>query len=224
MRRAVLTALVGLALVSACRKPARRPSPEYAAAQARFVSLYAEKMDEAYRLPEMDDLLSQLGRVPADSLDAQVAQALAQRIRDGRTRLEADEAARAKAAAEAAAAAAPLPVYASKQVPAAAPAEAPAEPAPAAAPRPGMTVQEFDRAFGTCFAYGRAVKVADKGMADTRLLNDRLQCQQRLPGFDKQVVLFQDGKVLGVIDRAQYDKPPTPRDGGTPAPPQQPGK
>jgi hypothetical protein len=82
-----------------------------------------------------------------------------------------------------------------------------------------MTAQEFDREFGTCFSYGRAVKVADKGMADTRLLNDRIQCQQRLPGFDKQVVLFQDGKVLGIIDRAQYDKPPAPRDGGTPAPP-----
>lgn len=224
MRRAALSALVVLALVSGCRKPARRPSPEYAAAQARFVTLYAEKMDDAYRLPEMDELLAQLGRVPADSLDAQVAQELAQRIREGRARLEAEEAARRKAAAEAAAAA-PQPSFAPRPVAAAAPVvEAPADPAPASAPRPGMTAQEFDREFGTCFSYGRAVKVADKGMADTRLLNDRLQCQQRLPGFDKQVVLFQDGKVLGIIDRAQYDKPPTPRDGGTPAPPQQPGK
>ena len=224
MRRAVLVSVLVLALAAGCRKPQKRPSPEYAAAQARFVALYAEQLDEAYLLPEMEGLLAQLGRVPADSLDAQLAQQLAQRIQDGRARLEAEAAARAKASAEAAAAP-PAPTFRGKGLiapPAAA--EAPAEPPPAAAPRPGMTILEFDREFGTCFSYGRAVRVADKGMADTRLLNDRVQCQQRLPGFDKQVVLFQEGKVLGVIDRAQYDKPPAPRDGGSPAPPPQPGR
>jgi len=224
MRRAVLASVLVLSLASGCRKPARRPSPEYAAAQARFVALYAVQLDETYRLPEMDALLAQLAQVPADSLDAQVAQDLAKRIKDGRAKWEAEEAARRKAAAEAAALPPPPSFAAARPAVTAAPAEAAAEPAPAAAPRPGMTVQEFNREFGTCFSYGRSVKVADKGMADTRLLNDRLQCQQRLPGFDKQVVLFQDGKVLGIIDRAQYDKPPAPRDGGTPAPPQQPAK
>ena len=76
MRRAVLVSVLVLALAAGCRKPQKRPSPEYAAAQARFVALYAEQLDEAYLLPEMEGLLAQLGRVPADSLDAQLAQQL----------------------------------------------------------------------------------------------------------------------------------------------------
>jgi hypothetical protein len=226
MHRAVLVALFASLLASGCRKPAK-PSPEFSAAQARFVALYGEKLDDAYGLPEMDDLLAQLGRVPPDSLDARAAADLSKRIRDGRTKLQAEEAA-LKKAAEAALAPPPAMTGPGKKVILGTVAEAPEADASDAGsdgpPQPGMTSQEFDQKYGTCFVYGNQVKVAGKGLLESRLLNDRVQCQKRLPGFDKQAVLFENGKVLAVVDRAQYEaaSPKTTVvkvDAGTPEPP-----
>ncbi|MEN9798023.1 MAG: hypothetical protein RL653_1719 [Pseudomonadota bacterium] len=228
MHRAVVAAVLATLIASGCRKPAK-PSPEYTAAQARFVALYGEKLDDAYGLPEMDELLAQLGRVPPDSLDARAAADLSRRIREGRTKLQAEEAA-LKKAAEAALSPQPAAQGPGRKVLAGAGGGA-AEPEgeiPDAGtegpPQPGMTSQEFDQKFGTCFSYGNQVKVAGKGLVESRLLNDRLQCQKRLPGFDKQAVLFENGKVLAVVDRAQYEAA-SPKatvvkvDAGTPAPP-----
>jgi hypothetical protein len=226
MHRAFLAVALATLVASGCRKPAK-PSPEYSAAQARFVVLYGERLDDAYGLPEMDELLAQLGRVPPDSLDARAAADLSKRIRDGRTKLQAEEAALKKAADAALAPPPDMMGPGKKVVLGAAAGTGGAEAADAGTdgpPQLGMTSQEFDQKFGTCFTYGHQVKVAGKGLVESRLLNDRLQCQKRLPGFDKQAVLFENGRVLAVVDRAQYEAA-SPKatvvkvDAGTPAPP-----
>lgn len=225
MHRAVLAAALATLICSGCRKPAK-PSPEYSAAQARFVALYGEKLDDSYGLAEMDEVLAQLGRVPPDSLDARAAAELSKRIREGRTKLLAEEAA-LKKAAEAALSPPPAMTAPVRKVlvgegPSPSEEEAADAGTESGPPQPGMTSQEFDQKFGTCFTYGNQVKVAGKGLVESRLLNDRLQCQKRLPGFDKQAVLFENGKVLAVVDQAQYEaaSPKTTVvkvDAGTPA-------
>ena len=226
MRRLAPAALLLAVLAGGCRKPAK-PSPEFAAAQARFVALYGEKLDDAYGLPEMDELLAKLDAVPPASLDAQAAAALSKRIRDGRVKLQAEAAALKKATD--AALAPPTVGFTRKGSAGSGSGASPTEEAADAGtgdspPQPGMTSAEFDQKFGTCFSYGSQVRVAGKGLVESRLLNDRVQCQQRLPGFAKQAVLFENGKVLAVVERSQYDaaipKTTVQRvDGGTPAPP-----
>jgi murein DD-endopeptidase MepM/ murein hydrolase activator NlpD len=79
-----------LALVLAVGCPPRT-SPEYEEAHRLFSQLYARHLDAAYGVPEMDQVVELLQRVPERSADAPAARELLARIQAGRTQLAREE-------------------------------------------------------------------------------------------------------------------------------------
>ena len=79
-------AVVLLLVVTGCAR--KEPSPEYTRASERFNKLYAKELDDAYVDPAIHEVEALLEKVPADSLDAQAAAQLLNRIRTNRARIE----------------------------------------------------------------------------------------------------------------------------------------
>src|SRR5215831_11402150 len=67
------------------------PSAAFAEAHRRYAALYAEKLDDAFVLPEMAEVETILQKIPQRSADYGDAQALLKRIRDGRAEQQATE-------------------------------------------------------------------------------------------------------------------------------------
>jgi hypothetical protein len=76
MRTALALSLA--ASLCACHRP--QPSPEYRQARDRHFEILASYPLDAYARPEMDEVLSLLERVPPDSLDAEAAASLRDKI------------------------------------------------------------------------------------------------------------------------------------------------
>jgi hypothetical protein len=223
----VSTVLIVLAL-SACRKELGPPSAEYEEARQRFSKLYGQKLDEAFLEPEMDAIESLLQQVSPDSMDAQSAKELEQRIKDGRARME-----RLRQEREAAIAAARQGGSAAS-APSATPAPAPT-PAPQedrdAGPSPGGPVvgspaSELVAGYLGCFQrQSRPINVKDRGPREAWEMSDRARCNQVFSAFVGQLLIIEEGKVLAVLPKSTVEtiypdagpaKPPAP--GGIPPP------
>ncbi|WNG47436.1 hypothetical protein F0U60_27430 [Archangium minus] len=217
----LLTALLLSAAPVACRKPAQ-PSEAYAQAHMRFGKLYAAKGDDAFVDPELAQVESLLAQVPADSLDAAAANELRARIQNGKQQAAARDKAKADvlnqvrdpgtmpADSTAAAGAAEPPSEA----------EAPAEVADAGtdagtagAPGIGTSVAELASAFSGCFQKGEPLEVKGRGTRDRWELADRVACRQQYGQLQDQVMIVEDGKVLGMVPRSAIQE--LPSDGGT---------
>jgi hypothetical protein len=211
----------------ACRKEAAAPSADYEQAHQRFSKLYAQQLDRAFADPQMADIEAQLERVPPDSLDAQSARELLQRIRDGRARVESS----AKETEAAVASARQYDDFPSspREEPAAPPppprpaAEEPADagardagPAPSG-PVEGSPASELASGYQGCFRRGESINVTGRGMRDSWELADRFSCRQAYPRFANQLVLVEDGRVLSVLAKSLTRLVPTGPDGGTDA-------
>lgn len=218
----LLLLAVVLAVGSGCKK--KQPSQEFTDASTQFAALYGEKLDEAYLDPAMDDIVSKLQRVPEDSTDTQAAKELLARIETGRAKLREQAAAREAAKAEALKTQV-VPfnptntgtTQTNTQVEPPPQAATPdAGPNVAVAPRPGMTLAEFDKAFGDCFDYGVTIFLegAGQGAADSRTLKDLNRCKDRLPGYEGKMVLFQNGSVVNIVNKADIKAVTPEQDGG----------
>ena len=190
---------LALAAAIACQKAPGPPSPEYAEARSRHLALVARFADDADGRPEMDAVLTLLGRVPADSVDAPAARELADRVAEGRRRLAAEQAERERRIATAG----PAQWTPSAGVPAGGGAP-PGEQRPAIAL--GMKLEDFRAAHGECFESGSPIQIeipeGDGGMAarpgEAFALKGDPACQERYPGQVGQVAVFSQGALVAV--------------------------
>jgi hypothetical protein len=225
----VSTVLIVLAL-SACRKEPGPPSEEYEEARQRFSKIYGQKLDEAFVDPEMDAIEALLEQVHADSIDAQSAKELQQRIKEGRARME-----KARQEREDAIAAAQ---QGNTFVPSSPPSTpAPPEPTPVPqedkdagpavteGPSVGSPASELVAGYLGCFQrQPQPITVRGRGQREAWEMSDRARCSQSFPAFVGQVVLIEEGKVLTVLPKSavqvtyqQVDAGPAPA-GNPPAP------
>lgn len=190
-----------LALYPGCHKK-RAPSEQFGEAHLQFTRLYAAKLDDAYRDPQIAGIEQLLLQVREDSLDFAAAQELLRRIRDGRVALEAADKARSEAQAKVMASGSYQRMTDNR---AAAPASAPVDDAGAAHPMAGMALGEFTRRFSNCFRSTDAVDVIGRGKMDSWELKDIANCRDRHPGFDAQFVLTDARQVSMVIPKAAVE-------------------
>lgn len=196
----LLLLAISLALCPGCHKK-RGPSEQFGQAHLQFTRLYAAKLDDAYRDPQIAGIEQLLLQVPEDSLDFAAAQELLRRIREGRLALEAADKARSAAQAKAMESGG----YQRMNDRAAGPASAPPEDAGAAHPMAGMALAEFTRRFSNCFRSSDAVDVIGRGKMDSWELKDIANCRDRHPGFDAQFVLTDARQVSMVIPKAAVE-------------------
>lgn len=216
----VFTLLIAL-VPAACTKSPGPPSPEFEQARQRFTKLYAQKLDEAFLDPAMDGIEAQLQTVPTDSVDAQPAKELLQRIREGRERMQAAEQEKADAIA-AAREVEDFQVDPTVRVPppveeAPAPSATPdAGPGPGAGPVAGSPASELSFGYQRCFRRAEPINVDGKGQRDAWEIEDRLTCRQAYPSFADQVLLIEDGRVLAVLPKSAIRVTYVGPDAGTP--------
>jgi hypothetical protein len=201
--RSLIVVVLALTVVAGCSKKPR-PSAEFESASREFSQLYGEKLDDAFVDPRIEDIQARLERVPADSRDAQAAQALLARIRDGRQRMEANLAERERLTREAA-----QPSAYTGPVTGDAPTDAEpgrasdaGTPAQAAHPARGMTEAELTTRFGDCFVKGELLEITGRGPRATWDLRATDACKAAHPGFDAQFIVIEDGKILALAPRS----------------------
>jgi hypothetical protein len=215
-----LTSAILLVLApAACRRDSG-PSAEYEEAARRFRSLYAQKLDAAYLDPQIGEIEAQLQRVPADSLDANGARELLQRIQQGRERMQSQSSARDKAISAA------REVPPGTSMPTLTPPEPPRKPeAPDAGPpdagltgpQAGTAASELVAGFRGCFRRGAPIEMQGRGIRETWELADRTSCRLEYPGHVDVVLLIEQGRVLTLLPRSAIRTVTVTADGG-PAP------
>lgn len=218
----VVSAVLLTLAPTGCRREPLTPSAEYEEAARRFRALYAQKLDDAYLDPQVGEIEAQLQRVPADSLDAQGARELLQRIKDGRQRMTTAATARDEAVASArelppGSYTAPSTVEPARP---AAPEEAPDAGPPDAGgggPQPGTAASELVAGFRGCFQRGISIDVQGRGMRETWQLADRTACRLEYPQHQDAFLLIEEGKVLMLLPKSAVQTVPVTPDGG-PAP------
>jgi len=196
-------ALALAAGLAACSRP--QPSPEYEKARQLHAALVARSPLDPYAQPQMAQVLELLAQVAPDSLDAEAAKALREKV-EGELKAQAEERTRRARLVEGAGRpAAPTPE------PAAAPLEAAAAPlAEAAAPeaRPpssltaGTSLAEFQKTKGECFEAKAPARIAGEGGKSIEGqawgLKESEACKKAHPDEVGRMVLFADGKLLDV--------------------------
>ena len=219
-----ITLLIALA-PAACRKDPGPPSQDYEQARERFNKLYGQKLDEAFVDPAMDEIEAQLQLVPADSMDAQPARELLQRIQQGRERMEANQQEKEDAIASAREVQ-DFPTRPSEPGQPATP-EPTEEPSPSAGPPDagppagagpvaGSSASELSYGYQRCFRRAEPINVDGRGQREAWELEGRLACRQAYPSFAEQVLLIEDGKVMTVLPKSAIRVTFVGPDGGTP--------
>lgn len=209
MSTGLLMALLLAVAPVACRKPAK-PSEAYSQAYTRFGKLYAEKGDDAFVDPALSDVEALLAQVPPDSLDAPAANDLRTRIQNGKQQAEARQKAKADALAQARQPSQmPSGFNTGPSTPPRSEPETPAEPTDAGtdagtagAPATGTPVSQLASGFSGCFQKGEPLEVTGRGTRDRWELADRPACRQQYGSFQDQVMIIEDGKVLGMVSKS----------------------
>jgi hypothetical protein len=201
VRGAAALALLAVA-VGGCKKQPQA-SPAFAQAIELHAKLYGKWLDEAYTLPEMDEVEALLLQVPAESLEKVAADELLARIRKERARLRDETAARDQAVADAVARS--QEASPSAAAPASTPPQVEAPPTPVdipdagpSQPVQGMPEAEFTQRFSRCFRSVDPIEVFGKGRADAYELRDIANCRELHPGLSASVVLIYDRKILQI--------------------------
>lgn len=199
-----------------CRRE-RGHSKAFDDASALFRKVYAEKLDDAYDDPRMQEVERLLSVVPPQSLDSGAAQELQQRIAGGR----------AAARAQRETAAAPAP-----ETPQADPwaderNDPPPPPPPDAGvphPIPGMTVEELKRRFSDCFTFKGNGDLPDKTKHDLYEMADGSACRKAHPELADQVLVIDaEGKaIMGTVPATAMQLRYLYPDGGERPPPPKP--
>lgn len=197
-----------VALAAGCRRTAL-PSAKFEAARKRFESLYAQKLDDAYADPAIDEVVALLKAVPADSSDAASAAALLARIETGQ-----------KAAAESAAHKPPPPPTAPQLSETwASHWDRPDAGTTAAGtlPDPGSDAASFLASHGACLVPNRPFRTPDgKTQGDSYTLSDSPDCKKKFGELSGLYVMVAAGKIfqLAPIASTQIVKETLPADAG----------
>ena len=205
----VLSALLCLALFG-CKK--RRPSAFFTEASSQFNTLYAKELDDAFLDPQMAEVEGKLALVPENSLDAEQAHTLRERIHDGVVRMKEQAAARVKTA-QLLNAPAPDFAFDNRASSNAAEASPDAGGAAAAHPTAGMTVDEMSRRFGDCFRLAGPIQMEGQGMRDTYVLQEDAFCQGKHPTYSQTLIIADGTRIIGLFPKSMT-KPVLP-DGGS---------
>jgi hypothetical protein len=216
LRRLAPVLALALIAAAACSKH-KRPSEDFARASELHGQLYGQELDDAYLDPRMAEVEALLQRVPSDSMDADAAHQLLERIQKSRDRVKADLAQRQKAEADALA---PMrDPFGSRPPPS--PQRQPQDDAGSeqdagpSQPRLGMSLGEFTQSFSGCFQPGRTMLVEGRGMRDTWELKDIANCRDRYPGFDTLLIIIESGALSSFGDKSSIRTVSTAADGGT---------
>jgi hypothetical protein len=188
-----------------CRRQ-KLPSQEFAAADRLFVRIYGEKLDDAFldpRMPQVEQLLSQVGE---DSADYPAAQQLQSRINAGRQKAQAELNARSELLRSASAPVQMISRWTPSPPVDAGPAQ---EPDAGHEPESGMALGEFTHDFSDCFTPWKPIQLTQKGVVqntvDSWELKDIANCRDRHPGFQERLVLTDPRKVVMVVRRSMLD-------------------
>jgi hypothetical protein len=204
--------LLLLLLVAGCRRE-RGHSKAFDDASALFRKVYAEKLDDAFDDPRMQEVERLLSVVPPQSIDSPAAQELQQRITAGRAALAAER----EAAAAPEAQAPPPDPWARTPEP-------PPPPQPNAGPPhpvPGMTVEELKRRFAGCFSFRHNGALPDKTRHDIWGMADTAACRKAHPEqADQLLVIDAEGKtIMGYVPATAMQVRYLYPDGGEAPPP-----
>lgn len=224
----LLCVLLSALAFTGCKKR----SKEFTKWEGQYNVLITRDGDDAYALPEMQDVINGLENVPVDSLDREKAMALAVKITSERDRLATE-----KTKAEA-----PKPPpenpFANRpsssdtpsepETPAVAEGEVDAGPAEPDMPTSGMDEKVFVEKFGSCFNPAPKAKLPDGREATAYELNTSAKCQKQFGMPDTTVrYLFTDRGLWGkatetliVRDAGVFQLPLPPQP--PPPPPAQP--
>ncbi len=204
-----LVAAVALSLApAACRKEPGPPSEAYTQAHGRFTKLYGQKLDEAYSDPAMAEIEAQLQKVPPDSSDAQAAQELLGRIREGRAQRE-RAAQETQAAVESSRKGLAMPPS-NTDSPDFPPPPPPPEPQDAGQPDAGggegpdvgTPAAQLVAGFNGCFRRGQQINIEGRGFRDAWEMVDRLACRLEYPGAADKVLIIEEDKVLALLAKS----------------------
>ncbi|WP_434391162.1 hypothetical protein [Melittangium boletus] len=200
--------VVLLAAPLACRKPAQ-PSEAYVEAQTRFGKLYAAQGDQAFVDPELEAIEGLLAQVPADSLDAASARELRQRIDEGKQRVTSELREQEAARESARTPGAMPPGGTGGYVPSAPPPEPPEQAADAGTdagtgglPGIGTAVTALSSGFSGCFQRGESLQVQGRGIRESWELAARPACRQQYASLQDQLMIIENGKVLGLAPKS----------------------
>jgi hypothetical protein len=216
-RTAFLLVLFALA-APGCRRE-RGHSKAFDDASALFRKVYAEKLDDSYDDPRMQEVERLLSVVPPQSIDAPAAQELQQRITAGREALKAQREAAATNPAEQ-----PPPADPWADERNDAPPPPPPGPPDAGAPSPriGMTVEELKRRFSDCFSFDRNVEIPDHGHHDVYAISGTEACGKAHPGLVGRLLVIDEAgeKIMGTAPASALEPHYYYPDGGEAPPPQ----
>ena len=195
----VRVALGCLLLLAGCHRKTG-PSADFAHASDAFSRIYAQKLDDAFLDPRMNDILTDLHKVPLTSVDSTDAQALEVRINTNRDRMLKEQEQRNQAAQRALQVVDNIAPNRGPIFPSAAE-DASVDAGPSDEPTAGMPRSEFEQRFSGCFQMSSPVNVEGRGTRDAFELKDIANCRDRHKGFERLLVLIEGNLVLGVIPK-----------------------
>jgi hypothetical protein len=202
--RAALICVLGALL--GCHRSPGPSDPNYEQASRIYQQLYAQKLEDAYGEPQMDEVVSLLHRVDAHSIDVPAAQALLTTIEDGRARFEA-----AREERESTASAAVHTGMQSSLDPSAVLASG-RDAGPRQDPYgPGASIADLNSTTGGCLVAGEAFHENGTDLKGTIYrLSPSPACNDKLAGFVGQAALVMDGKLYRRVSESEVAKPPPP--------------
>jgi len=202
-----------------CRRE-RGHSKAFDDASSLFRKVYAEKLDDAFDDPRMQEVERLLSVVPPQSLDSPAAQELQQRIATGRAALRAQ---RDVATAQPQEGAPPEDPWADEKNDPPPPPPPDAGPPDAGAPDPyvGMTVEELRNRFSDCFSFKQNISIPDHGRHDVYAMSDSAACGKAHPGFVNQLLVIDEAgkQMMGIAPASALETHYYYRDGGEAPPP-----
>jgi hypothetical protein len=195
--------------VVGCPEKNGEPSEDFTQGHAAFSKLYAEKLDDAYTDSQIEEIEQKLKRVSPKSIDFTRAQALLQRIREGRSEAKKREDERSKLLT-------PPPFQSSGSVRTSPSSldEAPQGPADAGSPVPsiGMSLAEFTSRFGSCYREWESVIYGNKGSMRSWQLFETQTCIEQNAGMRGKVLIGDSSKLIDILDKTVLKRDP---DAGT---------
>jgi hypothetical protein len=216
MRRLSIVVL-SLFVLAGCSRP--KPSADYAEAQMAYDSITTRSGDDAYADPEMDRINGLLDKVPPTSVDAPAAAALKAKISSERNRI-AEDAKKRQADLDVLRAPVPSLTARPEEPKPTEPVPTPSDPvAESEQPQVGLSMADFTKKFGACFGEGELITISNMNLkARSFSLNASEECGKKHGGFASKLVLFDGGKIIGLVSKDSVKQVVSGGDGGAPPP------
>lgn len=193
------TALI-LLLVSVALGGCKKSSKEYFEAQRRFDSLTAQEGDEAYVMPEMDQVTQMLSAVPTRAFEYDRAQALLAKIATEKARVTQERAATAvKPPSDEPYKMPELPSGTGPSIPSAAAVDPFDGGVPEQVPVAGMSEALFKEQFGACVTGPETLKLEGVGDVPAYPAKNTPECLRKLGLTSAAKLFFVKGGLAGRV-------------------------